>query len=100
MFRKDNSCKKEMKVGDRVRAICFPGDAKHSYEVSGKIVLWDNGLRTFIFEADEGQKFGSPLHRCRDLMSRNKGYYVRGYGITDNVRIIPTEKIFNGLLGM
>ena len=100
MFRKHNSCKQEMKVGDRVKAICFPENAKHSYEVSGKIVLWDNGLRTFIFEADEGQKFGSPLHSCRDLVSRNKGYYVRGYGITDNVRIIPAEKIFNGLLGM
>ena len=100
MFIKDKTCKKEMKVGDRVRAICFPWDTKCSYEVSGKIVLWDNGLRTFIFEADEGQKFGSPLHSCRDLVGRNKGYYVRGYGITDNIKIIPTEKIFNGLLGM
>lgn len=100
MFRKDNSCKKEMKVGDRVRAICFPGDAKRSYEVSGKIVLWDNGLRAFIFEADEGQKFGSPLHTCHGWVSHKKGYYVRGYGITDNIKIIPTEKIFNGLLRM
>ena len=100
MFRKDNSCKKEMKVGDRVRAICFPGDAKSSYEVSGKIILWDPELRTFIFEADKGQKFAIPLHTCRGLVGHKKGYYVRGYGITDDVRIIPAEKIFNGLLGM
>ena len=100
VFKKDSSCKKEMKVGDKVKALCFPGNVKRSYEVNGKITLWDNKLRTFIFEADEGQKFDAPLHTCRGLVSCEKGYYVRGYGITDKIKIIPAEKIFNGLLEM
>lgn len=87
---------RKMKVGDKVIAICWPDYETRCFEVKGKIIDTADG-RYFVFKADELPQKPSPLHNCTRRFTENIGYYVRGYGRTDSVRIIPMEKVFNSL---
>ena len=86
---------RKMKVGDKVVAICWPDYKTLCFEVKGKIIDTEN--KSFIFKADELPQKRSPFHDCTRRFTEKIGYYVKGYGITDNVRIIPMEKVFNSL---
>ena len=86
---------RKMKVGDKVKAICWPDYETRCFEVKGKIIDIEN--ECFIFKADELPQERSPFHDCRRRFTEKIGYYVKGYGITDSVRIVPMEKVFNSL---
>ena len=86
---------RKMKVGDKVIAICWPDYKTRCFEVKGEII--DMEYKGFIFKADEPPKKPAPFHDCRRRFTENIGYYVKGYGITDSVDIIPMEKVFNSL---
>jgi len=73
VFIKDESCKKRMKIGDKVKANCFPYNTRRRLEVKGTIIQWDAWAKYFVFEAREGQKHVSPLHECHGLFDCNKG---------------------------
>lgn len=88
---------RKMKVGDKVKAICWPYYKTRCFEVKGKIIDIDIVNTCFVFKADELPQERSPFHDCRRRFTENIGYYVNGYGITDSVRIIPMEKVFNSL---